>query len=79
MVKTGSSDSLPYSSRVDVGIFGRLFQNTASSYKYLFFLSLLNCLEKNRFQTPRILLKDILLEMLCLSWYPHRFLNSPSG
>ena len=45
--------SLPPSSAVNVGVFSGLFSNTTNSYKYLFFLSLLDALEKKyRLELP---------------------------
>jgi len=40
----------PFSLDLDVAALSRLFSNTTNSYKFLFFLSLLDILKRNRFE-----------------------------
>lgn len=63
---------LPDSDHLDIAAFSRLFDDKATSYKFLFFLALLNVLSKQFFnpQNP-IELKSLLIEMLVIAWYPH--------
>ncbi len=70
---------LPYSGRVNIPVFSRLFTDTTTSYKYLFFLSLLDILEDNSFETSVIPLKDILLEMLTNAWFSHNYFKLSFG
>ena len=70
---------LPYSERVDVPVLKRIFKSRAASYKYLFFLSLLDILMEDGFQTASIPLERIRLEMLLKSWYPHQFFKLSFG
>ena len=62
--------SLPPSSAVDVGV----FSNTTNSYKYLFFLSLLDALEKKyRLEHPatqQVGLRELAVGMFVHAWYP---------
>lgn len=63
---------LPPSADLDVTALSRLFTKTTNSYKYLFFLSLLNLCEQQKFDVSRLInLREILVEMLALAWYPH--------
>jgi hypothetical protein len=56
---------LPLSSTLDIEVLGRLFDRTTNSYKYLFFLGLLNVLQQRQFDvTTPIPLKDVVVEML---------------
>jgi hypothetical protein len=41
-------EKLPDSKQVDVGVLASLFDNTTNSYKYFFFLALLDRIEKAR-------------------------------
>ncbi|NJK34781.1 MAG: hypothetical protein HC919_07390 [Oscillatoriales cyanobacterium SM2_2_1] len=67
-----AGSGLPLADGLDVGCLSRLFDNTATSYKYLFFLSLLDILSHNSFDScQEILLESILVEMLATSWYSH--------
>jgi HNH endonuclease len=64
--------NLPISNDLDISIFSRLFENTASSYKFVFFISLLDILKNDLFEVcSPISLKDLAIEMLVVAWYPH--------
>ncbi len=81
MVNTPNSISgLPTAHGLDVGSLSRLFDNTATSYKYVFFLSLLDILSRRFFDASKpILLSEILIEMLANAWYPHCFFKLSFG
>jgi hypothetical protein len=64
---------LPGDSNLRIGVFAGLFDNVTASYKYLFFISILKLLQRNSFQSSKIALKDIELEMLAIAWYPYVF------
>ena len=67
--------SLPLSSAVDVGVFSGLFSNTTNSYKYLFFLSLLDALEKKyRLEHPAT--QQVGLRELAVGMFGHVTLES---
>ena len=75
--------SLPPSSAVDVGLFSGLFSNTTNSYKYLFFLSLLDALEKKyRLELPatqQVGLRELAVGMFVHAWYPRVYFRLSFG
>ena len=70
---------LPQSHRVPVQVLLRVFDKTTTSYKYLYFLSLLDVLEATQFNQLTIPLDAILLEMLVNAWYPHTYFKLSFG
>ncbi|GAB1545145.1 HNH endonuclease domain-containing protein [Scytonema sp. NUACC21] len=63
--------NLPHSDDLDVVTLSRLFDKTTNSYKFIFFLSLLEILFKRQFQVASpIELREIAIEMLAIAWYP---------
>jgi len=71
---------LPNASGLNVDNLSKLFDNTTNSYKYIFFLSLLDILSSRFFDSSKpILLRDIVIEMLANSWYPHVFCKLSFG
>lgn len=70
----------PFSLDLDVAALSRLFSNTTNSYKFLFFLSLLDILKRNKFEPGlEIHFRDITIEMLANSWYPHTYFRLSFG
>ena len=78
---------LPASERVDVGTLSRIFEDRATSYKYFFFLALLNRLERSfnaiidsqsDIAKP-VPLADLAIDMVLLAWYPSRFCRLSLG
>lgn len=62
----------PDSDGLDIATFSRLLDDTTNSYKFLFFLSLLDILSSRLFRVDLpIPLKDLAIEMLTNAWYPH--------
>lgn len=74
-----TSDDLPYSKIVNIPALLNVFSSTATSYKYLFFLSLLDYLEETHFDQLEIPLESILLEMLANAWFPHTYFKLSFG
>jgi hypothetical protein len=63
---------LPSSENLDISTFSRLLDDTTNSYKFVFFISLLDLLSSQFFKvTLPISLKDLAIEMLVNAWYPH--------
>lgn len=63
---------LPSSEALDISTFSRLLDDTTNSYKFIFFLSLLDTLSCQFFKSiSPITLKDLAIEMLVNAWYPH--------
>ncbi|WP_446398558.1 HNH endonuclease domain-containing protein [Coleofasciculus sp. E1-EBD-02] len=74
------SGQLPESDQVDVVALSRLFSNITTSYKYLFFLSLLDILKRRQFEVlSSISFKEIIVEMLANAWYPHTYFKLSFG
>lgn len=66
--------SLPTSERVNVSALAQLFDKTTNSYKYLFFLSLLDILKRRQFDVlSPISFTELVVEMLANAWYPHTY------
>lgn len=65
---------LPGSRALDIGALSSLFSRRTNSYKFLFFLALLENLD----QEP-IPLRLLGREMLVLAWYPHTFFRLSFG
>ncbi|MEP0840576.1 HNH endonuclease domain-containing protein [Coleofasciculus sp. FACHB-64] len=75
-----SIQELPQSARVNVSALSRIFDKATNSYKYLFFLSLLDILEKKQFDiSSSITFQEIIIEMLANAWYPHNYFKLSFG
>jgi len=73
-------EELPKSDTVDVSALSRLFKKTTNSYKYLFFMSLLDILKRRQFDVlSPISFKEIIIEMLANAWYPHTYFKLSFG
>lgn len=71
---------LPPSEDVDVAALSGLFADTTNSYKYLFFLSLLDILRRRQFEVlSSISFEEIVVEMLANAWYPHTYFKLSFG
>ena len=71
---------LPESDRLDIASLSGLFRNTTNSYKYLFFLSILNLIKEKDFAVEKsILLRKLQSEMLVTAWYPNIFFKLSFG
>jgi len=71
---------LPKSEQLNISALSRLFRNTTNSYKYLFFMSILDVLTRRSFDVAEhIELKEIILEMLANAWYPHNYFRLSFG
>jgi hypothetical protein len=74
------SQELPKSDTVDVSTLSRLFKKTTNSYKYLFFISILDILERRQFDgLSPISFKEIVIEMLANAWYSHTYFKLSFG
>jgi len=75
-----SFSQLPTGEGLDIAAFSRLFAHTTNSYKYIFFFSLLDVLKRQNFDASlSISLRDITIEMLANSWYPHNYFRLSFG
>ncbi|AFY52661.1 hypothetical protein Riv7116_0048 [Rivularia sp. PCC 7116] len=72
--------NLPNDDSLDISALSRLFESTTNSYKYLYFLSLLDIIRRNNFDiVSPISFKDIIVEMLANAWYPHNYFKLSFG
>ena len=77
---TTTSQNLPPSDKVDVSVLSLIFDKTTNSYKYLFFLSLLDILRRRHFDIlSPISFEEIIIEMLANAWYPHNYFKLSFG
>ncbi len=76
----GNPGRLPETEGLNVAALSRLFDNKATSYKYVFFLSLLDILRRRNFvaESP-ISLRELLIEILVNAWYPHTYFKLSFG
>lgn len=71
---------LPFFPKLDVAAFSRIFSKTTNSYKFLFFISVLDILKRNNFDhTIKISFDDIVVQMLVNAWYPYRYFKLSFG
>ena len=74
------SYALPESPFASIRCLLRLFCNTTNSYKYLFFLSLLDhVVNRSDENAPRIKTHQVIESSLALSWYPHSYFRLSFG
>lgn len=76
------SIQLPQHSKLDVAALSRLFKSTSTSYKFLFFLAILNAIQntpRKEGEPIRFTLEDLAVEMALLSWYPVKFYKLSFG
>lgn len=72
--------NLPISDGLNVSALAGLFDSTTNSYKYLYFLALLDILKRRKFDaTLTISFQEIIVEMLANAWYPHNYFKLSFG
>jgi hypothetical protein len=70
---------LPLSKQVDVAALSRIFADTTSSYKYLWFQALLQRMTATGFRQPTLNLAELFEAMLVRAWYPSVFFRLSFG
>jgi hypothetical protein len=66
------NNSLPSAENLDISTFSRLLEDTTNSYKFVFFISILDLLSSRFFDlSSPIALNELAVEMLVNAWYPH--------
>ncbi|MDF2387488.1 helix-turn-helix domain-containing protein [Nostoc ellipsosporum NOK] len=74
------NQELPASDQVNVTFLSQIFNNITNSYKYLYFLSILDILKRRNFDTlSPISFPEIIVEMLANAWYPHNYFKLSFG
>ncbi|WP_204104299.1 MULTISPECIES: HNH endonuclease domain-containing protein [Spirulina sp. CCY15215] len=72
--------SLPNSRTLNISALSGLFNSTTNSYKYLYFLSLLDIIKRSKFDDLKaITFRDIIVEMLANAWYPNNYFKLSFG
>lgn len=72
--------NLPINDDLNIPALAGLFDSTTNSYKYLYFLSLLDILKRRKFDVLLgISFQDIIVEMLANAWYPHKYFKLSFG
>jgi hypothetical protein len=70
----------PESNEVNAATLARVFDEVTNSYKFLFFIALLDNAERHLFDANSSLSMDeIILDMLVLAWYPHIYFRLSFG
>ncbi|MCG5531641.1 hypothetical protein LRD18_12410 [Halorhodospira halochloris] len=65
---------------LDIAALSRLFRHTTNSYKFVFFLAILDLLRRHHFDAGRpYSYQEITVEMLAIAWYPHSFFKLSFG
>jgi len=75
---------LPWSEQVDVGVLAGLFGDRSTSYKYFFFMAILDRIDGvARAKAPDISrpipLRELAVDMVLAAWYPHGFCRLSFG
>lgn len=71
---------LPPTTDLNIGALAGLFRNTTNSYKFVFFLSLLDLLKRHHFDAERpYTYAEITIEMLAMAWFAHTFFRLSFG
>lgn len=74
------SSQLPEAEGLNIPALARLFAKTTNSYKFVFFLSLLDILNRRHFDPSEpISFQELIIEMLANVWYPHVFFKLSFG
>ncbi|MBN4003507.1 HNH endonuclease domain-containing protein [Nostoc sp. LPT] len=69
-----TNQNLPLSDKVNVTVLAQIFKSITNSYKYLYFLSVLDILKRRSFDTlSPISFREVIVEMLANAWYPHNY------
>lgn len=71
-------ESLPYNKSISVKNLTQIFNNTSASYKYYWFISILQLYVKYP-ENKKIKIKDILIQMICNAWYPVNYFKLSFG
>lgn len=75
-----ATPALPDAAGRNIAALAGLFRHTTNSYKFVFFLALLDLLKRHRFDAERpYTYAEITLEMLALAWFPHTYFKLSFG
>lgn len=66
------SYDFPEYNNLNINYLSGIFNNTSASYKFVYFLAILNLIKENP-ENRELTYKDIELEMIYIGWFPHTF------
>ncbi|SDY40831.1 hypothetical protein SAMN05421644_1617 [Allochromatium warmingii] len=73
-------NQLPSALNLEVDALSKIFQHTTNSYKFVFFLALLELLKLHCFNSKRVFsYNEITIEMLVIAWFPYKFFGLSFG
>jgi len=64
---------------INLGALTSIFDDVATSYKFLFFKGLLNQLKNNEFKSKPIDLVEVMIDMISFAWYPSTYFKISLG
>ena len=64
---------------INIGALTSIFDDVATSYKFLFFKGLLNQLKNNEFKSAPIDLDEVMIDMISFAWYPSTYFKISLG
>jgi len=76
---TYNRNIIPNVENLPISRLASIFNNTTNSYKYLFFIALLNLMENSQFSRSVFPVNNIYTEMLTIAWYPHTYFRLNFG
>ena len=80
LISIPNSTSLPFAEDLNIAALSRLFTDKTNSYKFVFFISILDILKRRNFDVSEsISFKDLVIEMLANVWYPHTYFKLSFG
>ncbi len=75
-----NGSQLPEAEGLNIAALSQLFAKTTNSYKFVFFLSLLDILNRRHFEcSEAVTFQELVIEMLANVWYPHIFFKLSFG
>jgi hypothetical protein len=78
--RRSSNATLPSADGLDTAALSKILSRTTNSYKFLFFISILDVLRERDFQSAgQISFFDLTVEMLVKAWTPHKKFNLSFG
>lgn len=69
----------PPSDQVNSNTLARMFSDVTNSYKFLFFMAILDNLERVNFANAPVPIEEVVLDMLTIAWYPHSYFKLSFG
>ncbi len=71
---------LPRSTNLSIANLSRVFESTTNSYKFVFFLSVLDILRRRGFEAGEVItFRELIVEMLANVWFPHTYFKLSFG